>query len=50
MPGNRGNSNFWFWCDSVFQDNEADGTALDAERGIPIVQIILPSKGGIVST
>ena len=38
MPGNGGNSNFCFLCDSVFLDNAAVGTAKDAERGNPIVQ------------
>jgi len=38
MPGNGGNSNFYFLCGSVFRDNAAVDAARDAEKGNPIVQ------------
>ena len=38
MPGNMGNSNFFFLCSSVFRDNAAVGDGKDAGMGNPIVQ------------
>ena len=38
MPGNRGNSNFYFLCGSVFGSNAAVSDGLGAGMDIPIVQ------------
>ena len=38
MPRNRGNSNLWFLCGSVFDIEAAADDGQDAERGNPIVQ------------
>ena len=38
MPGNRGNSNFYFLCGSVFGYEAAAADGQDAGMGNPIVQ------------
>jgi hypothetical protein len=38
MPGNRGNSNFYFLCGSVFDIEAAADDDQDAEMGNPIAQ------------
>ena len=38
MPGNGGNSNFYFLYGPVFEDNATVGDGQDAESGNPIVQ------------
>ena len=39
MPGDGGNSNFYFLRGSGFQDNAAVGAAQDTKMGNPIVQL-----------